>query len=88
MAKPNGYISKEMKREAIEYLFESGYIDDMTTDKRYYTTILLAEVANSMNIELVGLDLENGGTKDEYKEEAIYTAPTVQDNEPLELKEI
>ena len=64
MAKPNGHISKEMKREAIAYLFESGYIDDMTTDKRYFTTILLAAVANSMNIELVGLDLEHGGTKD------------------------
>lgn len=64
MAKLNGNITENMKDEAIEYLFGHGFIDEMTSDKKYYVTILLADVANRMNIELVGLDLEHGGTKD------------------------
>ena len=64
MARPNGYVSKSLKEEAIAYLFESGFLNEMTLDKKFYTTVLLAEVANEMNIELEGLDLEHGGIKD------------------------
>tara|TARA_R100001086_G_C11794671_1_gene247227 strand:+ start:491 stop:967 length:477 start_codon:yes stop_codon:yes gene_type:complete len=39
--------------DAIEYLFEQGFVDEMTTDKRYYTNILLNKVANVLGIKLV-----------------------------------
>ena len=51
-------INKESKdecMEAISYLFGSGFIDEMTTDKKYYTTILLKKVANHYNIKLEGI---------------------------------
>jgi len=65
MARPNGYVSETLKKDAIAYLFESGFLNEMTSDKKFYTTVLLAQVANDMNIELVGLDLEHGGIKDD-----------------------
>ena len=45
----NGQINKVSKKDchdAIEYLFVNGFVDEMTTDKKHYTTILLKKVAN------------------------------------------
>ena len=49
MSEPNE-VTKAECLEAIEYLFEQGFIEEMTTDKRYYTEILLKKVANDYNI--------------------------------------
>lgn len=48
-------VSKEECMEAINYLFGNGFIDEMTRDKKYYTTILLKKVANDYNIKLEGI---------------------------------
>jgi len=53
MANQINKVSKEDCLEAIEYLFVQGYTQEMTSDKRYYTEILLKKVANDYNIELV-----------------------------------
>ena len=39
--------------EAIEYLFVEGFVDEMTSDKKYYTTILLKKVADVLNLNLI-----------------------------------
>ena len=39
--------------DAIDYLFAEGFVDEMTADKRHYTTILLKSVANKYGIKLV-----------------------------------
>ena len=44
--------------DAIKYLFTMGYTLEMTSDKKYYTEILLKKVANDYNIELKGIDDE------------------------------
>ena len=41
--------------EAIEYLHVQGFVEEMSTDKKYYTELLLKKVANSYRIDL-GLD--------------------------------
>ena len=46
-------VTKEECMDAIDYLFAEGFVDEMTTDKRYYTTILLKSVANKYGIKLV-----------------------------------
>ena len=46
-------VTKEECIDAIEYLFSEGFVDEMTSDKRYYTTILMKKVANDYKIELV-----------------------------------
>lgn len=38
--------------EAIDYLFTHGYVDEMTYDKKYYTTILLNHAAKSLGYQL------------------------------------
>ena len=38
--------------DAIEYLWEEGFVEDMTSDQQYYTTILLKKVANIYKIKL------------------------------------
>jgi len=43
---------ESLLRDAIDYLWANGFIEEMTTDKRYYTTILLKHAASSLNIEL------------------------------------
>ena len=48
-------VSKEECMQAINYLFGNGFIDEMTRDKKYYTTILLKKVANDYNIKLEGI---------------------------------
>ena len=52
MSKQINKVSKDDCLEAIEYLFVQGYTQEMTTDKRYYTEILLKKVANDYNIKL------------------------------------
>jgi hypothetical protein len=54
-------VTKKECMDAIDYLFAEGFVDEMTTDKRYYTTILLKKVANDYKIELVWKD--NNGIK-------------------------
>ena len=51
-------VSKQDCMDAIEYLWEEGFVQEMTTDKKYYTTILLKKVANFYNIKLEGDDKE------------------------------
>ena len=53
MAKQLNKVSKDECMEAIDYLFTAGYTQEMTTDKRYYTEVLLKKVANDYNIKLV-----------------------------------
>ena len=38
--------------DAIEYFFTQGFIDELTSDKKYYTMILLNKVASNYNIKL------------------------------------
>lgn len=47
-------VSKQDCMDAIEYLWEEGFVEEMTTDKRYYTMVLLKKVANFYNIKLEG----------------------------------
>ena len=47
-------VSKEDCIDAIRYLWQNGFVEEMTTDKKYYTTILLKKVANIYNIKLEG----------------------------------
>ena len=45
-------VTRKECMDAIEYLFEEGFIKDMRSDARYYTRILLNKVANDYNIKL------------------------------------
>ena len=45
-------VTKEECMDAIEYLFTEGFVDEMGSDKRHYTTSLLKKVANDYGIEL------------------------------------
>ena len=49
-------VTKSECMDAIEYLFTEGFVDEMGSDKRYYTTILLKKVANDYKIKLVWKD--------------------------------
>ena len=44
--------TKQQCEEAIEYFFIEGFIDELGTDKKYYTKILLNKVASDYNIKL------------------------------------
>ena len=46
-------VTKEDCMEAIEYLFVEGFIDEMGSDKKYYTKILLNKVADVYKMDLV-----------------------------------
>ena len=52
MSKQINKVSKQECLQAIEYLFVQGYTQEMTSDKRYFTEILLKKVANDYNIKL------------------------------------
>jgi len=52
MSKQLNKVSKKECIDAIEYLFVQGYTQEMTSDKRYFTEILLKKVANDYNIKL------------------------------------
>ena len=45
-------VTKKECMDAIEYLFEEGFIEDMRSDARHYTKILLNKVANSYKLKL------------------------------------
>jgi len=45
-------VTKAEVIEAIEFWFVQGFIEELTSDKKYYITILLKKVANDYNIEL------------------------------------
>ena len=50
----NNMLNKVTKKDcidAIEYLWDN--VEEMTSDKRYYTEILLKKVANLYNIQLI-----------------------------------
>ena len=53
MAKQLNKVSKKECLDAIEYLFVEGFVDEMGSDKKYYTTILLKKVANDYGKKLV-----------------------------------
>ena len=53
-------VSKKECLDAIDYFWSNGYIQELTTDRKYYLTILLKKVANTYKIKLV-----------ENKEEAL-----------------
>ena len=46
-------VTKKECIDAINYLWGSGYTLEMTSDKKYYTEILLKKVANIYGIELI-----------------------------------
>ncbi len=46
-------VTKKECMDAIEYLFQEGFVDEMTSDKKHYTTILLKSVANKYGMKLV-----------------------------------
>tara|TARA_R100000541_G_scaffold29212_1_gene38369 strand:- start:169 stop:330 length:162 start_codon:yes stop_codon:yes gene_type:complete len=45
-------VTKEDCMDAIDYLHVNGFVEEMTTDKRYYVEILLKKVANDYKIDL------------------------------------
>ena len=60
MSKQINKVSKDDCLEAIEYLFCQAFINDMTSDQRYYTKILLKKVANNYNMKLENIDTLEG----------------------------
>ena len=54
--KPMKQLNKVSKKEcmdAIHYLHKMGVVEEMGTDKKFYTEILLKKVANNYNIKLL-----------------------------------
>jgi hypothetical protein len=45
-------VTKKEAMDAIEYLHANGFVEEMTSDKKYYTEILLKTVANFYGISL------------------------------------
>ena len=45
--------TKEECMEAIEYLFVQGFLDEKTSDKKHYTSILLKKVASVYKLNLI-----------------------------------
>ena len=52
MSKQINKVSREDCIEAIEFLFVQGYVNEMTSDKKYYVSKLLNKVANDYQIKL------------------------------------
>ena len=46
-------VTKEECLDAIEYLFVEGFIEEMTSDKKWATKILLTKVANIYKLDLI-----------------------------------
>ena len=46
-------VSKKECMDAIHYLHQMGVVEEMGTDKKFYTEILLKKVANDYNIKLL-----------------------------------
>jgi len=53
MAKQLNKVTKSECLDAIEYLFVEGFVDEMGSDKKHYTTILLKKVANIYKLDLI-----------------------------------
>ena len=49
-------VTKKECMDALEFLWTMGYTEEMTSDKKYYTEILLKKVANDYNIKLTEID--------------------------------
>jgi len=60
MSKQINEVSKDDCLEAIEYLFSQAFVNDMNSDQRYYTKILLKKVANDYKIKLEEIDTLKG----------------------------
>lgn len=60
MSKQINKVSKDDCLEAIEYLFCQAFVNDMNSDQRYYTKILLKKVANDYKIKLEDIDTLEG----------------------------
>ena len=45
-------VTKKDVMDAIGYLHVEGFVEEMTSDKRYYVEILLKRVANIYNLDL------------------------------------
>ena len=45
-------VTKKECMDAIDYFFIEGFIDEMTSDKKYYTKILINKVARGYNQNL------------------------------------
>ena len=45
-------VTKEDCMEAIEYLHVQGFVEEMTTDKKWAVEILLKKVATDYNLDL------------------------------------
>ena len=56
-------VTKEECMDAIEYLFTERIVDEMTSDKKHYTTILLKKVANNYGIKLVWKEHDGQSSK-------------------------
>ena len=59
MSKQINKVSRKDCIEAIEFLFVQGYVDEMTSDKKYYVSKLLNKVANDYKIKLEWDTLED-----------------------------
>ena len=59
MSKQINKVSRADCMEAIEFLFVQGYVDEMTSDKKYYVSKLLNKVANDYKIKLEWNTLED-----------------------------
>ena len=45
-------VTKEECMDAMQYFVVEGFIDELTSDKKHYTKILLNKVANDYKIKL------------------------------------
>lgn len=45
-------VTDEQCIDALQYFFGEGFIEEMTSDKQYYATILARKVAEELNISL------------------------------------
>jgi len=45
-------VTKEECMEALNYFHAEGFVEELTSDKKYYVNILLKKVANNLNIKL------------------------------------
>ena len=61
MAKQLNKVSKDECLEAIDFLFVECYLNNMNSDERYYTKILLKKVANNYQIKLEDINSLEGG---------------------------
>ena len=46
-------VTKEECMDAIEYLFVEGFVEEMTSDKKWATKILLKKVENIYKLDLI-----------------------------------